>query len=61
MIEADSLADGLCCLLIMKLKFRELDTVKKTKDTLISEEVLLLAKYLRNERKTWIPRLARLS
>src|SRR3989304_3605796 len=27
-------------------------------DTLISEEALLLAKYLRNEIKTWIPRIA---
>ncbi len=25
--------------------------------TLMSEEALLLAKYLRNERKTWIPRI----
>lgn len=32
---------------------------KKQKiDTLISEEVLLFAKYLRGERKTWIPRIA---
>ncbi|MEM2999762.1 MAG: CRISPR-associated endonuclease Cas1 [Candidatus Bathyarchaeia archaeon] len=28
--------------------------------TLINEEVLLLAKYLRNERETWLPRIARL-
>jgi hypothetical protein len=26
-------------------------------DTLISEEALLLAKYLRDERKEWIPRI----
>jgi hypothetical protein len=26
-------------------------------DTLVSEEVLLLAKYLRNEKKDWIPRI----
>jgi hypothetical protein len=26
--------------------------------TLINEEVLLIAKYLRGERKTWIPRMA---
>jgi CRISPR/Cas system-associated endonuclease Cas1 len=31
---------------------------KQTLDTLISEEALLLAKYLRHERETWIPRLA---
>lgn len=31
---------------------------KKQKiETLINEEVLLLAIYLRNERKTWIPRI----
>ena len=28
----------------------------QTIDTLISEEALLFAKYLRNERKEWIPR-----
>jgi len=27
-------------------------------DTLIAEEALLLAKYVRNERKTWVPRVA---
>jgi len=27
-------------------------------ETLINEEVLLLAKYLRDERKTWTPRIA---
>jgi len=32
---------------------------KKQKiETLINEESSLLAKYLRNERKTWIPRIA---
>jgi len=31
---------------------------KQSIDTLISEEALLLAKYLRNERKEWIPRIA---
>lgn len=29
-------------------------------DTLISEELLLLAKFLRAERKEWIPRIASL-
>ena len=28
-------------------------------ETLINEESLLLAKYIRNERKTWIPRITR--
>jgi hypothetical protein len=27
-------------------------------ETLICEEALLFAKYLRNERETWIPRIA---
>ena len=31
---------------------------KQTLETLINEEALLLAKYLRNERKTWVPRIA---
>ena len=31
---------------------------KQTIDTLISEEALLLAKYLRNEKNDWIPRIA---
>jgi len=31
---------------------------KQTVETLISEEALLLGKYLRNETKMWIPRIA---
>ena len=27
-------------------------------ETLINEEVLLLARYLRNEKQAWIPRIA---
>ena len=30
---------------------------KQTLDTLINEEALLFAKYVRNERETWIPRI----
>jgi hypothetical protein len=30
---------------------------KQTIETLINEEALLFAKFLRNERKTWIPRI----
>jgi hypothetical protein len=30
---------------------------RQTIETLISEEALLLAKYLRNEKKDWIPRI----
>ena len=31
---------------------------RQTIDTLICEEALLFAKYLRDERKTWLPRIA---
>ena len=31
---------------------------RQTVETLINEEALLLAKYLRDERKTWRPRIA---
>ena len=31
---------------------------RQTIETLISEEALLLAKFLRDERETWIPRVA---
>ncbi|MDH5691356.1 MAG: hypothetical protein OEY81_08020 [Candidatus Bathyarchaeota archaeon] len=31
---------------------------RQTVETLINEEALLLAKYLRNERETWSPRIA---
>jgi hypothetical protein len=31
---------------------------KQRIETLINEETLLLAKYLRNERKSWIPRIS---
>lgn len=30
---------------------------KQTVETLINEEALLFAKYLRNEKQTWIPRV----
>jgi hypothetical protein len=30
---------------------------RQTIETLISEEVLLLAEYLRNEKKDWVPRV----
>jgi len=32
---------------------------RQTIETLIKEEALLLAKYLRNERKTWTPRISK--
>jgi hypothetical protein len=30
---------------------------RQTIETLINEEILLFAKYLRNERENWIPRI----
>ena len=33
---------------------------KQTIDTLINEEALLFAKYLRNEKKNWNPRISNL-
>ena len=53
--EADSLADGLNNLVeIPRIRHGK----RQTLDTLINEEALLLAKFLRNERKEWNPRLA---
>ena len=34
---------------------------KQTIETLISEEALLLAKFLRDEQREWIPRIASLA
>jgi hypothetical protein len=31
---------------------------RQTLETLINEETLLLAKYLRGEKETWVPRVA---
>jgi len=57
--ETDSLAEGLNNLFenevgIPRIKHGN----KQTLDTLINEEALLLAKYLRNERKEWQPRIS---
>lgn len=56
--ETDSLAEGLNSLFdndveIPRIKHGN----KQTFDTLISEEALLLAKFLRNERIDWNPRI----
>jgi hypothetical protein len=55
---ADSLADDLNAFFdrmvsVERIKVGDWQTV----DTLISEEVLLSARYLRHEKKDWIPRL----
>ena len=56
--ETDSLADGLNKLFEKRIEIPRIKHGKRqTLDTLINEEVLLLAKYLRNERKQWFPRL----
>jgi hypothetical protein len=34
---------------------------RQTVETLINEEALLLAMFLKNERQTWVPRIADLS
>jgi hypothetical protein len=59
--EADILADGLNGLFNRKVEISRIRHGKtQTLDTLINEEVLLLAKYLRNERKEWNPRVVTL-
>ena len=55
--EADNLADGLNGLFENEVEIPRIKHGnKQTLDTLISEEALLLAKFLRNERKEWNPR-----
>lgn len=56
--EADSLADGLYGLFNREVEIPRIRHGRRqTLDTLISEEALLLAKFLRDERKEWTPRL----
>jgi len=56
--EADSLAEGLNSLFESEVAIARIRYGKKqTLDTLISEEALLLAKYLRNEKDKWVPRI----
>ena len=57
--EANGLTEGLNLFFehkgdIPRIKHGKSQTI----DTLISEEALLLAKYLRNEKKNWMPRIA---
>jgi hypothetical protein len=57
--EADSLAEVLNTLFESEVYIPRIRYGKKqTLDTLINEEALLLAKYLRNEKEKWIPRMA---
>ena len=60
--EADSLADGLNGLFNRSVEIPRIKHGKRqTLDTLISEEALLLAKFLRDERKEWNPRIANIN
>ncbi len=56
--ETDSLAEGLNSLFESEIGIPRIKHGnKQTLDTLINEEAMLLAKYLRNERKDWILRI----
>jgi len=56
--EADNLAEGLNDLFDRMIEVPRIKHGnRQTVDTLISEEALLFAKYLRNEKKEWIPRI----
>ena len=60
--EADNLADGLNNLFNRTVEIPRIRHGKRqTFDTLITEEALLLAKFLRNERENWIPRVSGLN
>jgi CRISPR-associated endonuclease Cas1 len=57
--EADSLADGLNGLFNRQVEIPRIRHGKQqTFDTLINEEALLLAKFLRDEKSKWHPRIA---
>jgi CRISP-associated protein Cas1 len=57
--ETDSLAEGLNAFFDRMVNIERIKVGKRqTIDTLISEEALLFGKYLRQEKKTWIPRLS---
>jgi len=59
--EADRLAEGLHGLFNRYVEIPRIKHGKRqTLDTLIIEEALLFAKFLRHERKTWIPRITSL-
>ena len=56
--ETDSLAEDLNAFFDRVVEVERIKVGKRqTIDTLISEEALLFAKYLRNEKRDWIPRL----
>ncbi len=56
--EIDSLAEDLNAFFERMVNVERIKVGKRqTIDTLISEEALLFAKYLRNEKKEWAPRI----
>ncbi len=56
--ETDSLAEDLNALFDRMVNVERIKVGKRqTIDTLISEEALSFAKYLRNEKKEWVPRI----
>jgi CRISPR-associated protein Cas1 len=56
--EADKLAEDLNTLFNRKVRIPRIKHgEKQTLDTLICEEALLLAKFLREERNSWVPRI----
>jgi len=56
--EANDLAEGLNDFFNRKVEIPRIKYGKRqTLDTLINEESLLLAKFLRNEKREWTPRL----
>jgi hypothetical protein len=56
--ETDDLAEGLNELFERKVKIPRIrHGSRQTLDTLINEEALLLAKFLRNDIQSWTPRL----
>ena len=56
--EPDSLADGLNGLFNRVVEIPRIrHGIRQTLDTLINEDALLLAKFLRSERREWIPRI----
>ncbi|MGA2768449.1 MAG: hypothetical protein ABSF24_09065 [Candidatus Bathyarchaeia archaeon] len=58
--EADNLAEGLNQFFESEVEVPRIwHGSKQTINTLISEEALLLAKYLKNERHSWIPRIVK--
>jgi hypothetical protein len=59
---ADSLADDLNAFFDLMVSVERIKVGDwQTIDTLINEEALLFAKYLRNEKPAWIPRIPSLS